>query len=73
MRRPWLSHYDYWVPPSVTYPERPLWEILDAAYVDVPDRVATVFLGATLTYRDALDVGAFAATDPLVTWRRARA
>ncbi len=52
MRRPWLSHYDYWVPPSVTYPERPLWEILDAAYVDVPDRAATIFLGATLTYRD---------------------
>lgn len=52
MRRPWLAHYDYWVPPSVTYPERPLWEILDAAYVDVPNRAATVFLGATLTYRD---------------------
>ncbi|MEQ1731332.1 MAG: long-chain fatty acid--CoA ligase, partial [Vicinamibacterales bacterium] len=52
MRRPWLSHYDYWVPPSVTYPERPLWEILDAAFVDVPDRAATIFLGATLTYRD---------------------
>ncbi len=52
MRRPWLAHYDYWVPPTLTYPERPLWEILDAAYVDVPDRIATVFLGATLTYRD---------------------
>ncbi len=52
MRRPWLAHYDYWVPPSVTYPERPLWEILDAAYVDLPDRIATIFLGATLTYRD---------------------
>ncbi len=52
MRRPWLAHYDYWVPPTVTYPERPLWEILDAAYVDVPDRIATIFLGATLTYRD---------------------
>lgn len=52
MNRPWLAHYDYWVPPHVSYPERPLWEILDAAYVDVPDRVATVFQGATLTYRD---------------------
>lgn len=52
MSRPWLAHYDYWVPPSLTYPERPLWEILDAAYVDVPDRPATAFLGATLTYRD---------------------
>ncbi|HUR34452.1 MAG TPA: long-chain fatty acid--CoA ligase [Vicinamibacterales bacterium] len=52
MNRPWLAHYDYWVPPSLTYPERPLWEILDAAYVDVPDRPATAFLGATLTFRD---------------------
>ena len=51
-RRPWLAHYDYWVPPSLTYPERPLWEILDAAYVEVPDNPATAFLGATLTYRD---------------------
>src|SRR4051794_31407990 len=52
MLRPWLAHYDYWVPPSLTYPERPLWEILDAAYVEVPDRPATAFLGATLTYRE---------------------
>jgi len=52
MNRPWLAHYDYWVPPSLTYPERPLWEILDAAYVEIPDRPATAFLGATLTYRE---------------------
>ncbi|MGE3957303.1 MAG: long-chain fatty acid--CoA ligase [Vicinamibacterales bacterium] len=52
MHRPWLAHYDYWVPPHLTYPERPLWEILDAAYLDVPDRAATWFMGATLTYRD---------------------
>lgn len=50
--RPWLQHYDYWVPPHLTYPSRPLWEILDAAFVEVPDRPATAFLGATLTYRD---------------------
>ena len=52
MNRPWLAHYDYWVPPSLTYPERPLWEILDAACVEIPDRPATAFLGATLTYRE---------------------
>jgi len=52
MNRPWLAHYDYWVPPSLTYPERPLWEILDSAYVEIPDKPATAFLGATLTYRD---------------------
>ena len=48
--RPWLRHYDYWVPPHLVYPERPLHEILDTAAVDVPDRPATWFLGATLTF-----------------------
>src|SRR5438876_6729913 len=50
--RPWLRHYDYWVPPHLTYPGRPLSEILDTSAVDVPDRTATVFLGAELTFRD---------------------
>jgi long-chain acyl-CoA synthetase len=48
--RPWLRHYDYWVPHHMTYPERPLHEILDSAVIDVPDRPATAFLGATLTF-----------------------
>src|SRR6266705_1551225 len=50
--RPWLRHYDYWVPPHLTYPGRPLSEILDTSAVDVPDRTATVFLGSELTFRD---------------------
>ena len=29
--RPWLRHYDYWVRPHLTYPGRPLYEILDTA------------------------------------------
>src|SRR2546425_8286740 len=52
MLRPWLQHYDYWVPPSLTYPERPLSEILDTAAIDNGDRQATAFLGAELTFRD---------------------
>ncbi|HEY7189764.1 MAG TPA: long-chain fatty acid--CoA ligase [Vicinamibacterales bacterium] len=55
MDRPWLRHYDYWVPPRMTYPGRPLSDILDAACVDVPDRIATVFLGAELTFADIKD------------------
>ncbi len=35
--RPWLRHYDYWVPPHLTYPGRPLSEILDTTAVDLPD------------------------------------
>jgi long-chain acyl-CoA synthetase len=51
-RRPWLRHYDYWVPESLQYPACPLTEILDATAVDLPDGVATVFLGAELTFRE---------------------
>ncbi|MBD0325747.1 MAG: long-chain fatty acid--CoA ligase [Pyrinomonadaceae bacterium] len=48
--RPWLSHYDYWVRPHLNYPRRPLHEILRMTAVEVPDRNATAFLGAHLTY-----------------------
>jgi long-chain acyl-CoA synthetase len=48
--RPWLNHYDYWVRPHLNYPRRPLHEILRMTAVEVPDRHATTFLGAHLTY-----------------------
>ena len=50
--RPWLRHYDYWVPARMTYPGRPLSDILDATVIEIPDSPATVFLGAELTFRD---------------------
>jgi len=53
--RPWLRHYDYWVPPHMVYPERPLHEILDTAVIDIPNRPATSFLGATLTFQEIKD------------------
>ena len=48
--RPWLEHYDYWVRPHMTYPGRPLGEILAIAAVQRPDTPATHFLGAELTF-----------------------
>jgi long-chain acyl-CoA synthetase len=48
--RPWLRHYDYWVRPHMNYPRRPLHEILRIAAAEVPDRPATAFLGAQLTF-----------------------
>src|ERR1700674_3718265 len=54
-RQPWLQHYDYWVSHHMTYPRRPLSEILDAAAIDVPDSPATAFLGATLTFQEIKD------------------
>ena len=48
--RPWHNHYDYWVRPHMNYPRRPLHEILRITAVEVPDRPATAFLGAHLTF-----------------------
>src|SRR5215207_6422212 len=50
--RPWLEHYDYWVRPRMNYPRRPLHEILRLAAAEVPDRPATAFLGAHLTFAE---------------------
>jgi long-chain acyl-CoA synthetase len=48
--RPWLNHYDYWVRAHLNYPRRPLHEILRITAVEVPERPATAFLGAQLTF-----------------------
>ena len=50
--RTWQSHYDYWVRPHMTYPARPLGDILALTAVARPDKPATQFLGAELTYLD---------------------
>jgi long-chain acyl-CoA synthetase len=50
--RPWLDHYDYWVPTELRWPRRPLSDILDTTAIEIPDRSATAFLGAELTFRD---------------------
>jgi long-chain acyl-CoA synthetase len=50
--RPWLAHYDYWVPAQMPYPGRPLTDILAGTAIDIPDRPATAFLGAELTFLD---------------------
>src|SRR5262249_47619399 len=50
--RPWQKHWDYWVPANLSYPGRPLADVLSIAAVERPDRQATVFLGASLTFLD---------------------
>jgi long-chain acyl-CoA synthetase len=60
--RPWLRHYDYWVREHMNYPRRPLHEILRMAAIEVPERPATAFLGAHLTYAEIK-----AQTDKLAT------
>src|SRR5688572_1660557 len=48
--RPWLDHYDYWVPHHANYPRRPLYEILRRAAAEGGDLPATTFLGKDLTF-----------------------
>ena len=48
--RPWLDHYDYWVPHHTNYPRRPLYEILRRAAAEGGELPATTFLGADLTF-----------------------
>jgi long-chain acyl-CoA synthetase len=48
--RPWLTHYDYWIRPHLSYPTRPLHEILSTTATEMPDAPATAFLGAMLSF-----------------------
>jgi long-chain acyl-CoA synthetase len=54
-RRPWLDHYDYWVPHHTNYPRRPLYEILRRAAAEGRDLPAMTFLGADLTFGELKD------------------
>jgi long-chain acyl-CoA synthetase len=48
--RPWRRHYDYWVRSNLSYPGRSLSDILNLTAIERPDRPATQFLGAQLTF-----------------------
>ena len=53
--RPWLDHYDYWVPRDANYPRRPLYEILRRAAAEGGELVALSFLGNDLTFAEVKD------------------
>lgn len=48
--RPWRRHYDYWVRSNLSYPGRSLSDLLNLTAIERPDRAATQFLGAQLTF-----------------------
>ncbi|HOG48882.1 MAG TPA: AMP-binding protein, partial [Anaerolineae bacterium] len=56
MDRPWLRKYEPHVPASLAYPEKTLPQLLAQSAARFPDRAATIFFGARLSYRqlDAL-------------------
>ena len=50
--RPWEARSDYWVRTKLTYPGRPLADVLSITAVERPDKPAPHFLGAELTFFD---------------------
>ncbi|MGQ9682637.1 MAG: long-chain-fatty-acid--CoA ligase [Anaerolineae bacterium] len=56
MDKPWLSHYERRVPASLSYPERTLCQLLSDTARRFPERAATIFFGARLTYRQLNDL-----------------
>jgi len=50
--RPWEKRYDHWVRTNLSYPGKPLADILNLAAVERADKVATQFMGAQLTFLD---------------------
>lgn len=51
-QKPWLKHYDYWVPESVSFPGQSIYQILNLAATHFHDRTATAFLGSELTFAE---------------------
>lgn len=51
-QKPWLKHYDYWVPAELNYPRQSIYNVLNIAASHFGDNLATAFLGAQLTYKD---------------------
>ncbi len=48
--KPWLRHYDHWVPEHINYPHMPLSRLLVIASIVYPRHTATLFYGAEMTY-----------------------
>jgi long-chain acyl-CoA synthetase len=49
-RKPWLKHYDFWVPDEINFPRQPVHQILDLSALQFGDRPAVAFRNTQLTY-----------------------
>lgn len=50
--KPWFSHYDEGVPPTIEYDNKPLYQYLVDAAKNHPNKKAVHFLGKELTYKE---------------------
>jgi long-chain acyl-CoA synthetase len=48
--KPWLRHYDFWVPATANFPRQPLYFILQTAASQFRNRPATMYEGLTMTF-----------------------
>ena len=48
--KPWLKHYDFWVPAEINAPNQPLYQILQIASVCYKERPAMAFMGAEFDF-----------------------
>jgi long-chain acyl-CoA synthetase len=51
-QKPWLKHYDFWVPAEINFPRQPIHQILNLAALQFADRPATAFREAQLTFAE---------------------
>jgi long-chain acyl-CoA synthetase len=51
-QKPWLKHYDFWVPGEMNFPRRPIHQILSLAALQFGDRPAVAFGDALLSYAE---------------------
>ncbi|HYP29663.1 MAG TPA: long-chain fatty acid--CoA ligase [Blastocatellia bacterium] len=51
-QKPWLKHYDFWIPERINYPRQSVYQVLNLSASLFADRPATVFLGAKMTYSE---------------------
>ena len=50
LSKPWLKHYDFWVPQSLNYPHRSIYSLLQIAASHYTDRPAFHFFGNELSF-----------------------
>lgn len=48
--KPWLKHYDFWVPAQLNPPRQQLYQILQIASANFRNKPATAFMGAQLSF-----------------------
>ena len=54
--RPWVAHYDKGVPPTIDYPNVPLFHFLEETARKYPDRACTIFKGAVISFKEMNEI-----------------